>query len=42
MLLSGSDEIAATLALSGRVAAFRARHRQAKPWLYDDAGGGQA
>ena len=42
MLLSGSDEIAATLALSERIAAFRARDRQAKPWLYDDAGGGRA
>lgn len=34
LLMSGIDEIAATLALTGRIAAFRARHREAKPWLY--------
>lgn len=33
-LMSGSDEIDATLALADRIDAFRARHRLAKPWLY--------
>lgn len=35
MLMSGLDEIAATLASAGRIEAFRVRHRQARPWLYD-------
>ena len=42
MLMSGSDEIAATLALAPRIDAFRARHRRAKPWLYDVVAGGGA
>jgi 3-isopropylmalate/(R)-2-methylmalate dehydratase small subunit len=35
MLLTGLDEIAATLASAERIEAFRARHRKARPWLYD-------
>jgi 3-isopropylmalate/(R)-2-methylmalate dehydratase small subunit len=34
MLLRGTDEIAATLAMSERIREFRARHRARKPWLY--------
>ena len=34
MLLSGTDEIAATLAMNERIREFRARHRARKPWLY--------
>ena len=33
-LMSGSDEIAATMALRDRIDAFRARQREARPWLY--------
>jgi 3-isopropylmalate/(R)-2-methylmalate dehydratase small subunit len=35
MLLTGLDEIAATLASAERIEAFRTRHRKARPWLYD-------
>jgi len=34
MLLSGTDEIAATLAMNERIREFRVRHRARKPWLY--------
>jgi 3-isopropylmalate/(R)-2-methylmalate dehydratase small subunit len=34
MLMEGTDEIAATLAASAKIEAFRARHRAAHPWLY--------
>jgi 3-isopropylmalate/(R)-2-methylmalate dehydratase small subunit len=34
LLMSGMDEIAATLALAGAIRAFRERHRREKPWLY--------
>lgn len=40
LLMNGTDEIGATLALADRIAAFRARHRQANPWLYDTHGDG--
>jgi 3-isopropylmalate/(R)-2-methylmalate dehydratase small subunit len=34
-LVSGLDDISATLALEDRIEAFRVRHRRDFPWLYD-------
>jgi 3-isopropylmalate/(R)-2-methylmalate dehydratase small subunit len=34
-LVSGLDDISATLALEDRIEAFRGRHRRDRPWLYD-------
>lgn len=34
ILLTGEDEIAATLRRYGEIAAFRERHRERAPWLY--------
>ncbi|HSU43317.1 MAG TPA: 3-isopropylmalate dehydratase small subunit [Casimicrobiaceae bacterium] len=42
LLMSGSDEITATLARADRIEAFRMRQRQAQPWLYDVAAEGDA
>jgi 3-isopropylmalate/(R)-2-methylmalate dehydratase small subunit len=35
MLLDGLDEIALTLALEPRIAAFQAADRARRPWIYD-------
>jgi 3-isopropylmalate/(R)-2-methylmalate dehydratase small subunit len=42
MLLSGTDEIAATLEASPKIEAFRARHRKSSPWLYRETGAQEA
>ena len=38
MLLEGQDEIGITLQREADIAAFQARDRLARPWIYDDAG----
>jgi 3-isopropylmalate/(R)-2-methylmalate dehydratase small subunit len=35
MMLSGVDEIGATLTREPEIAAFQARDRLARPWIYD-------